>query len=177
VSHLAGNLRPTTAITVNSPLLTSNRGRQAAILVTRLRKAPVKSGGGRVRVLAVLPEQMQPALLRQLAPLNLTVVCAERALEIARLISQGAFFEVAILPAASSQAEWWALWGELCLIDPRPEILVYAQATSFQLWTGVLDMGGFDVIEQPFSDIEIQNAVLRAIDSFKERTGRNQSAE
>ena len=130
-----------------------------------------------MRVLAVLSEQMQPVLLRQLAPLKLTVVCATRALEIARLISQGAVFEVAILPAASSHAEWWALWGELCLIDPRPEILVYAQATSFQLWTGVLDMGGFDVIEHPFSDIEIQRAVLRAIHCFKERTGRSESAD
>ena len=81
-----------------------------------------------MRVLAVLPEQMQPELLRQLAPLKMTVVCAARALEIARLISQGAVFEVAILPAASSDAEWWALWGELCLIDPRPEILVYARS-------------------------------------------------
>lgn len=118
---------------------------------------------------------MQPGLLRQLAPLKLTVVCATRALEIARLISHGAVFEVAILPAASSQAELWALWGELCLIDPRPEILVYAQAASFQLWTGVLDMGGFDVIEYPFSDVEIQGAVLCAVDSFKERTRGNQS--
>lgn len=126
-----------------------------------------------MRVLAVLPEQMQPVLLRQLAPLKLTVVCAARALEIARLISKGAVFEVAILPAASSHAEWWALWGELCLIDPRPEILVYAEATSFQLWTGVLDMGGFDVIEYPFSDVEIQGAVLRAIHCFKERAGKS----
>lgn len=127
----------------------------------------------RVRVLAVLPEQMQPVLLRQLAPPRLTVVCAARALEIARLISKGAVFEVALLPAASSHAEWWALWGEHCLIDPPPEILVYAEATSFQLWTGVLDMGGFDVIEYPFSDVEIQGAVLRAIHCFKERTGES----
>jgi hypothetical protein len=147
------------------------------MLVARLRKPTVKGGDGRARVLAVLPEQMQPALLRQLAPLNLTVVCATRALEIARLISQGAVFHVAILPAASSHAEWWAVWGELCLIDPRPEILVYAQAASFQLWTGVLDMGGFDVIVHPFSDLEIQRAVLRAIDCFKGRRGSNQAGE
>lgn len=128
-----------------------------------------------VRVLAVIPEQMRPELLRQLAPLKVTVVCADRALEIARLISQGAVCHVALLPAASSHAEWWALWGELCLIDPRPEILVYAEANSFQLWTGVLDMGGFDVIVQPFSDAEIQDAVLRAVRCFKERTKRHRS--
>jgi DNA-binding NtrC family response regulator len=135
----------------------------------------VKSILSDVRVLAVIPEQMRPELLRQLAPLKVTVVCADRALEIARLISQGAVCHVALLPAASSHAEWWALWGELCLIDPRPEILVYAETNSFQLWTGVLDMGGFDVIVQPFSDAEIQDAVLRAVRCFKERTKRVRS--
>ena len=125
-----------------------------------------------MRVLAVLPEQMQPVLLRQLAPLKLTVVCAARALEIARLISKGAVFEVAILPAASSHAEWWALWGELCLDRSTAGNSGIREATSFQLWTGVLDMGGFDVIEYPFSDVEIQGAVLRAIHCFKEKGGR-----
>jgi DNA-binding NtrC family response regulator len=130
-----------------------------------------------VRVLAVVSQQMRPALLRQLAPLKLKVVCAERALEIARLISQEDVFQVAILPAASAHAESWAIWGEVYLIDPRPEILAYSEASSFQVWTGVLDMGGFDVIVQPFSDIEIQGAVLRAVQSFRERTGKSRSVE
>lgn len=149
---------------------------QAAILMAR--SAPiVKSRSSDVRILAVISKQLQPSLLQQLAPLEMSVVCAERALEIGRLVSQGAVFQVAILPAASSHTEWWALWGELCQIDPRPEILVYAQATSFQLWTGVLDMGGFDVIVQPFSDLEIQGAVLRAIQSFKQRNANSESAQ
>jgi DNA-binding NtrC family response regulator len=137
----------------------------------------VKSTGCDVRVLAVIPEKMQPVLLKQLAPLRVTVVCAERALEIARLISQGTVFQVALLPAAASHAEWWALWGELCLVDPRPEILVYAEANTFQLWTGVLDMGGFDVIVFPSSDLEIQTAVLRAVQCFQSRKVRIHSAE
>jgi hypothetical protein len=136
----------------------------------------VKKVSRDVQVLAVIPEQLRPALLTQLAPLKVTVVCADRALEIARLINQGAVFQVALLPAASSHPEWWALWGELCLIDPRPEILVYAEANTFQLWTGVLDMGGFDVIVEPFSDLEIQGAVLRAMQSFKKRKARTYSS-
>ena len=126
-----------------------------------------------MRVLAAVPEQMQPELLRQLASLKISVVCAERAVEVARLIGQGAVFQVAILPASSSDTEWWALWGEVCLIDPRPEILVYARSANFQLWTGVLDMGGFDLIVYPFSDLEIQSGVLRAVRSFRERAVRS----
>jgi DNA-binding NtrC family response regulator len=122
-----------------------------------------------VQVLAVIPDRLRPALLKQLAPLKVTVVCVDRGLEIARRINEGAAFEVALLPASYSRPEWWALWGELCLIDPRPEILVYAEANTFQLWTGVLDMGGFDVIVEPFSALEIQGAVLRAIQSFKRK--------
>jgi len=136
----------------------------------------VKKVSRDVQVLAVIPEQLRPALLTQLAPLKVKVVCAARASEIARLINEGAVFQVALLPAASSHPEWWALWGELCLLDPRPEILVYAAANTFQLWTAVLDMGGFDVVVEPFSDLEIQGAVLRAIESFT-RKARTYSAK
>jgi DNA-binding NtrC family response regulator len=129
----------------------------------------VKRHCGDIQILAIVPARLRPMLAKQLAPLEMTVVCAERASEIGQLINDGKTFQVAILPAASSHAEWWALWGELCLMDPRPEILVYAQSNSFQLWTAVLDMGGFDVLVEPFSDREIQEAVLRAVQSFKKR--------
>jgi hypothetical protein len=47
--------------------------------------------------------------------------------------------------------------------------LVYAQSANFQLWSGVLESGGYDVIVAPFTDREIQGAVLRAAASFEER--------
>ena len=137
----------------------------------------MKGHGGDVRVLAVVPDQMQAELLKQLAPLKMTVVCVGRALEVASILSREPAFQVVILPASSSDGEWWALWGELCLLDPRPEILVYARSASFQLWTGVLDMGGFDVIVQPFSDLDIQRAVLRAARCFKERRAGKRSTK
>ncbi len=136
----------------------------------------MKSRGCDVRVLAVVPDQMQAELLRQLAPLKVTVVCAAGAVEVASILDRGPAFQVVILPASSSDGEWWSLWGEICLLDPRPEILVYERSATFQLWTGVLDMGGFDVIVHPFSDLEIQNAVVRAARSFKERQDGNRSA-
>jgi DNA-binding NtrC family response regulator len=136
----------------------------------------VKSMDGDVRVLAVTSEEMQQVLSKQLAPLGISVIRAGRALEIARLVGKGIVFQVAILPAESSDAEWWAIWGELCLIDPRPEILVYTRSPTFQLWTGVLDTGGFDVIVQPFSDVEIQQAVLRAVQCLQQRAKAMRSA-
>jgi hypothetical protein len=147
---------------------------RTAILLARW-ALTVRNHTDDVRILAVISKQLQPQLVEQLAPLKMSVACAERALDIGRLIGQGVAFQVAILPAATSHAEWWALWGELCQIEPRPEILVYARATSFQLWTGVLDMGGFDVIVEPFSDLEIQGAILRAVQCFEERTAERDS--
>ena len=51
----------------------------------------------------------------------------------------------------------------------RPAILVYAREATFQLWSGVLESGGYDVIAEPFSDVEIRTAVLQAAQNFEER--------
>jgi hypothetical protein len=33
--------------------------------------------------------------------------------------------------------------------------LVYAREATFQLWSGVLELGGYDVIVEPFSDNDL----------------------
>lgn len=120
-----------------------------------------------VRILAVVSDEMRTRIGHQLEPLNAKIECAAKAAEIARLVSEGNIFEVAILPAALPNAEWWALWGELSLLYPRPAILVYARVATFELWTSVLDLGGYDIVVDPFSDHEIQEAVRRAAQSFR----------
>jgi hypothetical protein len=37
------------------------------------------------------------------------------------------------------------------------------------LWSGVLESGGYDLLVEPFSDEELQGAVLRAAKSFHEK--------
>ena len=86
-------------------------------------------------------------------------------------------YHVALLPAALPDSGWWSLWGEMALLNPRPEILVYAQTASFQLWSGVLEVGGYDVIVEPLSDDELQQAVTRAARSFAERCSHESSSE
>jgi hypothetical protein len=54
----------------------------------------------------------------------------------------------------------------LTLLNARPAILVYAREATFQLWSGVLELGGNDVIVEPFSDSDLQDAVLGAAKSF-----------
>lgn len=120
-----------------------------------------------VRILAVVSEEMRTTIARQLEPLNARIECVAKAAEIARLVSEGNVFAVAILPATQPNAEWWALWGEISLLHPRPAILVYARAATFELWTSVLDLGGYDIVVEPFSEHEIQEAVRRAAQSFR----------
>jgi len=57
----------------------------------------------------------------------------------------------------------------LGVLNERPAILVYAREASFQLWSGVLESGGYDIIVEPFSDAEIHNAVRQAAENFEER--------
>jgi DNA-binding NtrC family response regulator len=122
-----------------------------------------------VHVFALASAEMQRELRRQLAPLGVTLVFIERAAELSYITRGRAFYHVALLPAALPDAEWWALWGSISLLNPRPALLVYAQTADFQLWAGVLEAGGYDVIVEPFTDRQIQGAVLRAATSFEER--------
>jgi FixJ family two-component response regulator len=119
--------------------------------------------------MALVPRGKCRELTWRLEPLDIRLVCVESATDLIRVVGNRRVFEVAIVPATLPDAEWWPLWGELCLLNPRPAILVYAQTATFQLWTGVLEAGGYDVILEPFSDREVQEAVLRAARSFRQR--------
>ena len=123
-----------------------------------------------VRVFAFASAERQPKLKRQLAPLGVTPVFIERAAELSHITRDRAFFHVALLPAALPHSDWWALWGSISLLNPRPAILVYAQTADFQLWSGVLEAGGYDVIVEPLTDEKLQEAVLRAAESFATRS-------
>ena len=123
-----------------------------------------------VKVLAIASSVNCSMLEQKLSPLGIDLSCAQSAEEIAGFRRMERFFEVILLPERLSDHEWWSLWGELCLLSPRPSILVYARQPTFQLWTAVLDMGGYDVISEPFGEREIQTAVLKAAEDFRERS-------
>ena len=105
----------------------------------------------------------------ELAPLRVTVIFIERAAELSYITRGQASYHVALCLPALPDADWWALWGSISLLNPRPALLVYAHTANFQLWSGVLEARGYDVIVEPFTDREIQGAVLRAAASFEER--------
>jgi len=130
-----------------------------------------------VRVFALASAARQPELRRQLAPLGVVPVFIERAAELSHFTRDQDSFHVALVPASLPDADWWSLWGSIALLNPRPALLVYTQTADFLLWSGVLDAGGYDVIVEPFTDQEIQRAVLRAAESFEERRQNEMDSE
>jgi hypothetical protein len=122
-----------------------------------------------LRILLVIPAERRGEIIRQLQPLNAELVFADSSGQTEERIKEDDVFQVAILPATLNDTAWWKLWGVLGVLSKRPAMLVYAREATFQLWSGVLESGGYDVIVEPFSDAEIRNAVRQAAENFEER--------
>ncbi len=122
-----------------------------------------------LRILLVIPAERRREIARQLQSLNAELVFADSSGQTEVPIKEDDIFQVALLPATLNDTAWWKLWGVLGVLNKRPAILVYAREASFQLWSGVLESGGYDVIVEPFSDGEICNAVRQAAENFEER--------
>jgi hypothetical protein len=142
-----------------------------------VREAIVNEQGVELRILAVVPSERRAEIARQLAPLKAELLFVGPLSKAAANIGEGDVFKVALLPRRFSDTDWWELWGVLALLNPRPAILVCARKATFQLWSGVLELGGYDVIVEPFSDEELQRAVLRAAKSFDERRSSGSARE
>ena len=113
--------------------------------------------------------ERQEQIRRYLAPLGMTIDFISKAAEVPHLALAETQYHVALLPAALPDSGWWSLWGELALLSPRPEILVYAHKPTFELWSGVLEAGGYDVLVEPLTAEKLQRAVLRAAKSFADK--------
>jgi hypothetical protein len=122
-----------------------------------------------LHILLVVPAERRREIARQLLPLHAHLVFANSSGHTEVAIDDDDIFQVALLPASLSDTAWWNLWGVLAVLNKRPAILVYAREATFQLWSSVLESGGYDLIVEPFSDVEIRSAVLQAAQNFEER--------
>jgi DNA-binding NtrC family response regulator len=123
-----------------------------------------------LRVLVVGPAHVQAEFQRQLADLDaafLFVCCTS---DLSQLVRNRELVHVVVLPTVLQKVDWWALWNEIRILNPRPALLVYTQTASFHLWSCVLESGGYDVIVEPFTDEELQGAVLRAARSLEDES-------
>ena len=116
-----------------------------------------------IRVLAVAAEAMQEQLHRQISSFGMIPMVVTSAQDLATQIRTGEQYHVVLLPASLSETRnWWAVWGDVAMLRPKPAILVYAHTATFQLWSGVLEAGGYDVIVEPLTDEKLKEALIRA---------------
>ncbi len=48
-------------------------------------------------------------------------------------------------------------------LQPEAEVVVCARLADERLWTEVLGAGGFDVLAEPYQDLEVERIVARAV--------------
>jgi DNA-binding NtrC family response regulator len=122
-----------------------------------------------VSFLALVSHEVRAAFARKAARHSLDITFIEAAQELTALAHAGMKFSVAILPATPPDSGFWSLWGQLQLLNPRPEILIYSRHADFGTWSGVLEAGGHDILVEPFSAEELCNAVIKAEKAFRQR--------
>lgn len=120
-----------------------------------------------MRLLALTRRERQADLERMPAPVGAELTFINGFDDFSDLSQEQKIFAVAILPASLPEADSWKFWRELRLLNPSPEILIYATRATFQLWSGGLDAGGRDVLIEPLSASELQDAVLDAAQAFE----------
>jgi DNA-binding response OmpR family regulator len=135
----------------------------------------VITSGKDLRILAIVPPNRRAEFVEQLERLKAKILFIGDSVADASAIGEDDEFQVALLPGDLSDTNWWEVWGTLARLHQGPAILVYTRDPSFQMWSGVLDVGGQDVVVEPFSDEELQDAVLRAAKSFEERRKNSHS--
>lgn len=124
----------------------------------------------KVRILAVVSSDLHSPIRLQLNSLDMSLVFIVRSEDLGPFVRNGEIYQVALLPASLPDGlDWWTIWGELALLTHKPAILVYAHSANFQLWSGVLEAGGYDVVVEPFSREKLRDAVLRAARSFEQQ--------
>jgi DNA-binding NtrC family response regulator len=120
---------------------------------------------------------MEKKIRHELDSLDVSAVFIDHAGELGHFVRNGEVYQVALLPASLADMDWWTIWGELALLDRKPAILVYAHSATFQLWSGVLEAGGYDIIVEPFTREKLREAVLRAARCFDESQDADESRE
>jgi hypothetical protein len=113
-----------------------------------------------LRVLVAGPPHVQAEFQRQLADLHAAFLFVCRTSDLSELVRTQELIHVVVLPTALQKVGWWELWNEIYLLNPRPALLVYTHTASFQLWSSVLESGGYYVIVAPFTDEELREPLL-----------------
>ena len=56
--------------------------------------------------------------------------------------------------------QWWVRWGAFSVKELSPSVIVCAPRVDFSVWAGVLDVGGIELITEPYADDTLRDAFV-----------------
>jgi hypothetical protein len=56
--------------------------------------------------------------------------------------------------------QWWVVWGALSVEELSPSVIVCAPRVDFSVRAGVLDVGGIELITEPYADDTLRDAFV-----------------
>ena len=124
----------------------------------------------------MVPRERQSQIRSHLAPLGMTIDFISKTAELSQLALATPLSRRPAAGRAPGQRLVGLLGRNGSAQSAAGDSGVCATAT-FQFWSGVLEVGGYDVIVEPLTDDELQGAVLRAARSFGERRSHDSTRE
>jgi len=112
-------------------------------------------------------DEDQWALIHILRPQGWAVDTARTCAEAMRSLD----FELAPVVIVESQladGTWKTLWNRLMRMEFPPKVIVTARLADEKLWAEVLNLGGFDVLAQPFNASEALRCIGLACQHWHE---------
>ena len=76
---------------------------------------------------------------------------------------------VVIADAGIPQRNWKEILESVGSLKPAPLLIVTSRTADDHLWAEVLNMGGFDVLAQPFDRVEVERVLASARRRFHAR--------
>jgi len=120
-------------------------------------------------VVLVRPSQTQPGLLDELLLRSgWTVYTAQTCREALQILSEKNI-SVVLCESSLPDGNWKDLLNGLAAFSCAPRLIVISRLADDALWAEVLNLGGYDVLAEPFDENEVARVVAGADRAFRSR--------
>jgi DNA-binding NtrC family response regulator len=124
----------------------------------------------RLTALVIMPSERSPRFLRYLAGLQARTLTAVTCSEAAAALRNEPDVDVIVTDLVLADGSWCDVLNLTANLHPEARVVVCARLADERLWTDVLEAGGFDIVVEPFQELEVQRIVTQAF------TGRRLAA-
>ena len=111
--------------------------------------------------LVVMVSERSPVFVRCLAGLDARVLTASTCSEADELLRSEPAVGLVLTDLVLPDGSWCDVLSRTRDLQPEAEVVVCARLADERLWTEVLDAGGFDVLAEPYQDLEVERIVVR----------------